>query len=282
MDYIDLPIITVKEANQIIDAVDKGLEFVDISLDLGITKYTVKISGEEIIFKDDILFLEDIKGIKEDFCYVIEESELKKLGFFSDETQFYYKLFPTRDWPTMMFSSTPMHRYSKISPREDTLSKIKNIQPIKGKVLDTCCGLGYTAIMASSYATAVYTHECDDNVVYLEAINPYSRKLFTEKKIKHIFGNIYDIITDYEDDFFDIIIHDPPTPKYSPELYSDEFYHELLRVLKSGGYMYHYAPAPHKTKGEEFYKRLEMRLIRAGFSEVIYHASSSGIVAKKK
>jgi len=182
----------------------------------------------------------------------------------------------------MMFSSTPMHRYSKVSPKEDTLAKINDVSPIKGTVLDTCCGLGYTAICAADHAKEVHTFERDENVIYLEAINPYSRRLFTDKRIIHHHANIYDEIWPMKDETFDIIIHDPPTPKYSSLLYSRNFYEELLRVMKKGATLYHYAPWPHKTRGEDIPKTISKNLEAVGFVIIGYKASSSGIIAKKR
>lgn len=280
-EYLDYKIITIKEANNIIKAHDSGNELVRISLDLGISAVDVKIDGELIDLLGEIVKIDEFHKVKDGFCYAVEDGELKKIAFFSDETRFYYKLHPTKDWPTMMFSSTPMHRYSKVSPQEDTLAKIKDVSPIKGNVLDTCCGLGYTAICASKYANNVHTYERDENVIYLEAINPHSRKLFTDKKIKHNHANIYDEIWTIADNSFDIIIHDPPTPKYSSLLYSKNFYDELFRVLKGGGTLYHYAPWPHKTRGENFPEIISKNLKKSGFVVIGYKESSSGIIAKK-
>ena len=285
-EYLDYPLITIKESRQILDSQKSGETKLSVSLDLGIarTEITIDLDNDEAHLKDETVALDEFRKVKEDFCYAIEEGELKKIAFFSDETKYYYKLFPTKDWPTMMFSSTPMHRYSKVSPKEDTFAKINDVNEaarIKGSVLDTCCGLGYTAICAADHAKEVHTFERDENVIYLEAINPYSRRLFTDKKIKHNHANIYDEIWTMKDESFDVIIHDPPTPKYSSLLYSRDFYGEMLRILKKGGILYHYAPWPHKTRGEDFPKTISKNLERCGFEVIGYKQSSSGIIARK-
>jgi predicted methyltransferase len=59
--------------------------------------------------------------------------------------------------------------------------------------------------------------------------------------------DILEGIKQFSDNFFDEIIHDPPTFKYSPDIYSKQFYEELFRVLKKGGKLYHYSPLPHIT-----------------------------------
>ncbi len=206
---------------------------------------------------------------------------MDEIAIFSNETNYYYKFVNTKDWPTIKISGTPMHRYTKLSPKEDTISKINEIKPVKGKVLDTCCGLGYTAIMAAKDAEVVYTFEWDDNMIYMCEQNPFSKELFKAKNIKLVREDVADGIKKFQNDFFDRIVHDPPTFKMSPELYSSRFYAELYRVLKRGGKLYHYLPAPQKTKGKNFYINAVKRLKEAGFKNVEYHPESSGAVAVK-
>lgn len=277
------PILTFKEAEQIIAAVKKVAERkITLSLDLGITQSVVEVKNNILYISKQELPLSALKKIKEGACYIIVKNELRQISFFSDETQMYYKLIPTTDWPTIALSSTPMHRHTKISPKEDTLTKIKEISPIKGKVLDTCCGLGYTAILSAKHAQSVDTFERDENVLRIAEFNPYSQELFENKKITlHREKNIAEEIKKFTYDYFDRIIHDPPTFKYSPELYTVDFYHQLYCVLKTGGILYHYAPNPHKTKGVLLYPKIIKKLEEAGFKNVEYHESSSGIRAEK-
>ncbi|HIH47563.1 TPA: SAM-dependent methyltransferase, partial [Candidatus Woesearchaeota archaeon] len=63
-----------------------------------------------------------------------------------------------------------------------------------------------------------------------------------------------------------------------------DFYKQLFRVLKKGCLLYHYAPAPGKTKdarGREFHKQIIKGLKDAGFMGVEYHQESSGVVGRK-
>jgi len=80
--------------------------------------------------------------------------DLEKISFFSEETNRFYKLIPTSDWPTITISSVPMHRLS--SPKNDTENKINLLKPF-GYVLDTCMGPGYTAILSARRAKKVIT-----------------------------------------------------------------------------------------------------------------------------
>lgn len=272
------PIITKREATRIIHSL-KGQ--VKITLDLGKTEENIEINEDYAIIRENKVPIADFKTTKDDCLYVIDENILKKAAMFSDETNFYYKLYPTSDWPTLMLSSTPMHRYVHMSPKKDTETKIKEVSPVKGIVLDTCCGLGYTAIMASKTAEKVYVFERDPNVLHVASFNPYSEELFTNKKIELKNIDVIDWTQEFSNNMFDRIIHDPPTFKYSPDLYSKEFYKELYRILKPGGILYHYAPNPHKTRGEEFHLKIVTGLKAIGFKEVTHSIASSGVVAKK-
>jgi predicted methyltransferase len=174
-----------------------------------------------------------------------------------------------------------MHRHIDFSPKKDTELKIAEIFPVKGTVLDTCCGLGYTAIMASQNAEKVYTFEKDKNVLEMDKYNPYSQKLFHNPKIVIANQSIAEAIKQMKSCSFDRIIHDPPTFKLSPELYSLKFHRELYRVLAVRGALYHYCPSPHKTKGKLFYPKIVEQLRKCGFKQVEYHPLSSGIRAVK-
>jgi uncharacterized protein len=272
------PVLTKKEALIISKAKDKA----EVSLDLGISKTTIIIDGATFIVNDKKILLNELDKVKEDTIYVIDDDcTIKQVSFFSEDTNIYYKLFPTKGWPTVKLSSVPMHRHIKVDPKQDTLSKIKEVWPVRGKVLDTCCGLGYTAIMASKNAEIVYTFERDANVQRIAEYNPYSRELFSDKRIIVKLQDVSIAIKELGNDFFDRIIHDPPTFKISPELYNLNFYKEIFRVLKRGGILYHYAPNPGKTKGGQFYIGIIKKLQQAGFRKAEYHPQSSGIRAEK-
>ena len=272
------PILTKKEADRIINKKEGAAS---ISLDLGMSSTTILIKDGCVSIQQQKIPLSALQKVKESTCYILEDNALKQIAFFSDETNLYYKLLPTQNWPTITLSSTPMHRYSTILPKKDTELKIKEISPVKGMVLDTCCGLGYTSILSSKNAEKVFTFEKDKNVLRIAEFNPYSKELFSNEKIIINQKNIFEEITQFEDSFFDRIIHDPPTFKYSPELYSKEFHAELYRVLKKGGILYHYCPCPQKTKDRKFYPRILKQLEEAGFKKVEYHEASSGVRALK-
>lgn len=272
-----VPLISKKEAEKILSSKPGPLE---VSLDAGLSLTKIYIREDYVEIEKEKIPLQEFKKIKENSYYIIESGHLQKLAFFSQESNFYYKLMPTTDWPTITLSSTPMHRWVLVSPKEDTLSKIKEISPVKGRVLDTCCGLGYTAIVSAKDADEVYTFEKDEYVAHVAKFNPYSQELFNNKKIRLFNGDINKIIYKLEREFFDRIIHDPPTFKYAIELYSPEFYKQLFRVMKKDGILYHYAPWPHR-KGKPLYLRIAKNLKEAGFRNARYSEESSGVAAQK-
>ncbi|MEK6958945.1 MAG: methyltransferase [archaeon] len=274
-------ILTQKEAQSILKGEKRGSAFV--SLDLGKTKTEVKIENGEVFLEETKVSLKELNKAKEHTCYTVENGELKSIELFSPETNLYYKLWFEKDWPTVMLSSVPMHRWKNTTPKNHALSIVNEIHPVKGRVLDTCCGLGYTAtIAAKNGAESVDTFERDENVLAIAKYNPWSSELFLGARIKIHPEDVLDGIKKFSDKTFDRIIHDPPTPSFSPELYEAKFYENLFRVLKNRGILYHYCPAPGKTKGKEFWVGVKRKLEEAGFSNVSYHERSSGIRALKK
>ena len=274
---MQLPIITKKQAAKILNSKEK----INISLNLEKTESEIEIKKDYVIIKNQKIPKKEFKDLKDNVCYIIEEGKVKKMAWYSEVTEFYYKLYPTDDWPTITLSSTPMHRHANLSPKEDTKRKIEKIKPISGNVLDTCCGLGYTAIMSSKYAKKVHTFEKDSNVLYFAEFNPYSKDLFEKENIQVHNENVKKGIESFKDNNFERIIHDPPTFKFAPELFSKEFYKKLFRVLKNKGKIYHYAPWPQKSKGRVFYHKIVNNLKDIGFKDVRFDEYSCGVLAKK-
>ena len=175
-----------------------------------------------------------------------------------------------------------MHRTKDINPYEDTLNKINAVKVKKGeKVLDTCMGLGYTAIEAYRRGAEVITIEKNPNVLELAKINPYSEELF-KGGIKIILGDAYDVIKTFKDEEFDVVIHDPPRFSLAGHLYSEEFYKEIFRVLKPGGRLFHYVGNPGKKyRGKDLQKGVMERLRKVGFINVKRVEEALGVVAVK-
>ncbi len=281
---MNFAILTKTNAEKIISAQKLGHSWVEASFDLEKTISKVQIKNKKVQIREEWIEISKLSKLKEDTCYVLDEGELKSIDFFGSDTNIFYKLKPTKDWPTITLSATPMHRFKTISPKLSAELMVGGISPIRGNVLDTCCGLGYTSIL-SAHAPGcdeVTVFEIDENVIRIAEYNPYSEELFTNSKIKLHKKSVFEGIKELEKNSFDRIIHDPPTISFAKELYSDEFYKELFRVLKKGGILYHYCPNPGKTKGTEYYPTMIKMLSRNGFSDCVHNPKSSGVIARKR
>ena len=266
-------IVSHYQAQQLLEANKKNLKETEISLDLNKTLSKVKIQDNQFIFPENQKIEESQlkKVIKNNTsCFLVKDSSLIKIKLFSNETNRFYKLVPTKDAPTLEISGIRMHVTKEMTPMEDTKKKIEIISPIKGMVLDTCMGLGYTAILASKYSDFVFTCEKDRNVIEIAHFNPWSKELFGNKKINIINADILKQIKIFKDGMFDAVIHDPPRLNLASELYSLDFYRQLFRVLKKGGRLYHYTGSPgSKNRKINLAGNVSKRLKQSGFKDII-------------
>jgi len=270
-------LITGKEFDFILSR-KPGTEF-DLTLDFGLTKVKVLRSAAEAIVEKKFK-LDLSRKLKPGRCYLLKEEGLVPVAFFDEEKQRYYKLIPTRDWPSFTLGSVPMHSITRISPKEDTMRKINVLKPY-GIVLDTCMGLGYTAICAAEQSRKVFTFERDENVLLLAQLNPFSRKLFSSPRIERHQEDIYQAIPAMEAEKFDCIVHDPPTFKIAPELFSREFYLHCLKVLKPGGRFYHYLPRYKVRRGYDFPARIKDKCRQAGFTVLSFLPEQGDLVCTR-
>src|SRR3989338_7800534 len=100
-------IISAHQANQLLEANKKSLKETDISLDLNKTLSKVKIQNNEFIFPENQVLNESQlkKPIKDNnVCFLVRDNSLVKIHLFSDKTNKFYKLVPTKDAPTIEIS----------------------------------------------------------------------------------------------------------------------------------------------------------------------------------
>jgi predicted methyltransferase len=254
------------------------------SSDLGITQVEVPLLSDGIIFPNrEKINWKTLNEISEEpnGCFLIHNGETKKIQMYSDSTGRFYSLCPTEQSPTMLVSGKTMHRISGTNPFLDTKQKIKTIAPIRGNVLDTCMGLGYTAIESAKTADEVITIEFDNVVEKICRLNPWSEELFENKKIKRRIGNSFDEIKTLSENYFDVIIHDPPMFALAGELYSKEFYEEMFRVLKSQGKLFHYIGNPESKSVSKIFQSVIRKLKEVGFQKVEMKNEAFGVVARK-
>ncbi len=260
---------------------ETGEKAADISLDLGLTKSTIIIEGDTALLPDGSrLNIDKIRKLDEKSCYTIRDEELVKVQMFSPEMNRHYKLVPTKDWPTVTISGVPMHQKTRATPKEDAVQKTSAVK-IYGIVLDTCTGLGYTALIAAKKADNVVTVEHDPNILEIARLNPYSSDLFTNKKIKLIEGDIFEVIHEFRDRMFDVIIHDPPTFKLAGELFGRAFYCELYRVLNKRGSLFHYTGRVGIRSGRSFVDEVIKRLKDAGFRKIKKVMDNQAVACQK-
>ena len=270
------------QTQNLLQAHANGATTASLSPDLGLSEMDVSLSEGGVHIPDGPQIpWADIAHIAANpqACFVIDGDSLSKAQLFSAEFQRLYSLYPTAAAPTMLVSGITMHRIKDIDPWEDTRRKIKAIAPLKGRVLDTATGLGYTAIFAARQADTVTTLELDPAVLELARINPWSRSLFDSPNIAQLIGDSFDLIADFPDSAFDRILHDPPRFALAGHLFSADFYAELKRVLKPGGRLFHYVGDPTSKSGRNTTKSVARRLQEAGFRRVVRKPDAFGLLA---
>jgi uncharacterized protein len=272
------------QARQLIEARARGASTARISLDLNLTESDVSLQAESVLFAAgeslDWKRMEEISA-NETLCYRLEKSQLRPIKAFSEFSGRVYGLMPTASAPTMLISGIPMHRIKDTNPHQDTLSKLKAIAPVRGDVLDTTTGLGYTAIEAAKTARHVTTIEIDPTAQEIARFNPWSQALFGNPNITQIIGDAFDEIRKFESGSFSVIIHDPPMFSLAGELYSLAFYQQAYRVLKQTGRIFHYVGDPESKSGARVTVGVIRRLQEAGFKRLVRAPRAFGVVASK-
>ena len=241
----------------------------ELSLDLGrnVTMVTTEL---------DEIPLEEVKG---DFVYAWDGKELWKVAVFEDGL---YRLRMMRGKPILEIDGLRMHLVKDYKDIFD-YSKLV-VQKLKLKqsdvVLDTCMGLGYTAIAASKKADKVVTIELSPAVLAMAKWNPWSKELFELKRIEVVEEkSCFDYIKGAPDATFTKIIHDPPRFSKAGELYSREFYRELRRVSKPNALLFHYVGSLGKKK-RDIMNEVAGRLEESGWEVLKKDKKLQGIVAK--
>ena len=266
----------------ILDAIKDKKGNVSVSTDLNKSTRTLILIENRIFFdNDNTLSQHELALIsqKRNRVFVLENNKLRILEYRNGN---YYKLVPTDGAPTVEIDGIKMHRSKNIDPFEDARLKVSQVVMKNHHVLDTCGGLGYTAIWSARFgAEKVVSTERNEYIQKLRTENPWSEELF-QKKILLISADISEYITELESESFESIIHDPPRFSLAGHLYGELFYKELYRVLVKNGRLFHYTGNPYiMRKGNSFMVNVGERLKKAGFKNVIPHPNLLGVVAKK-
>ena len=170
-----IPVVSHIQITPLIKAYRQGAPEAEMSLDLGLSKTSVRLNEAGIVSEAGTLSWQDAGEVadSDNACYTLESAgerlTPKKIFFVSEETRRHVSLYPTKGAPALLVAGFPMHRIKQIDPMEDTRLKIKAAQPT-GMVLDTSMGLGYTAIEAAKRAQKVITIELDPAVMEVAVV----------------------------------------------------------------------------------------------------------------
>ena len=267
-------------ARQILAAMAQKEKRVKVSVDFNKSSCILAVSVNQVVFdRSNILRKDELLRIsrKKNRVFVLENNELRILEYRGGA---YYKLVPTQQATTVEIDGIKMHRSKGIDPFQDAKLKVRQVVREGNRVLDTCGGLGYTAIWAVRLgAREVVSVECSEFIRKLRKENPWSEEL-SNRKIKLISGDVAEYIGDLEAESFDSVIHDPPRFSLAGELYGEAFYRELHRVLVKGGELFHYTGSPYLARrGNTFLLNTAKRLWSVGFKKVLPKADLQGIKA---
>ncbi|MEM2003440.1 MAG: RsmD family RNA methyltransferase [Nitrososphaerota archaeon] len=260
-------LLTCDSAKDILNAYHNGLRSVKTSFDLQLSTTECLIKDGYVLINGDELKIDDLEEIKDDerSIYLLQNNSLSIVEI---RAEHYYKLVRTERGhaPTLEIDGIHMHRIFGTFPEKDAEAKVRLVGSLKNKlVIDTCMGLGYTAISAIKMkAKQVITVERDENVYGLARINPWSWALKNDKVVT-VISDVAEFVSKLDDNSFDVIIHDPPRISLAGELYSSDFYHELCRILKPSGRIVHYVGSPGKHSAKRIHIGVMNRMRAAGF-----------------
>ncbi|MCP4023888.1 MAG: hypothetical protein GY729_18735 [Desulfobacteraceae bacterium] len=253
-------------------------------MDLNLSTPVFKIDKDLLVLGHDtsvsLKRLTDISMIK-NRIFMLKQDQLIPVEI---REQTYMKLVPTDTAPTLEIDGVKMHRSKDISPLEDARLKTKIVVKKGARVLDTCGGLGYSALYAiKNGAREVISTEKSQSVMQLRAMNPWFGPE-DHDNITFLHADITDFINTSKDEFFDAVIHDPPRfSSATGDLYGKVFYTSLYRVLKKGGQLFHYTGTPKRIKNNDrFVKNCIQRLENCGFGNIVFHDHLQGLVAKRQ
>ena len=269
-------------AIQVLEAIAKRQDSIDISVDLNLSHSTFSLCEEGLILDKDnrlsIAELEQIAG-KKNRIFSLQDNQLEVLEVRGEG---YYKLVPTDQAPLLEISGVKMHISKGINPFESAGQMAAQVVKKGAKVLDTCSGLGYAASAALNLgAREVISVEKSATVMALRKKNPWSQRIFGAN-IHLIHADIDEYILELAAESFDSVIHDPPRFSLAGELYGERFYREIYRVLKRRGTLFHYTGNPQLLKrGSSFMDNAAKRLKAAGFTKVTKVAKLMGVTAYK-
>lgn len=256
------------------------------SFDLGLNFLSIKWTDKTIKLAniDYEINLEELKKrlkSSSTIFYSVDCEEWIPIKTFSEGKFFRLVSIAPYEAPTLEISGIHMHNIAHTTPWRDSERKVEILGVEPGQiVLDICTGLGYTAIHARLRgASKVVTLEKSRTVLKIAEANPWSRRL-EDNSIEIINMPAEEALPSLPSKAYDKVLHDPPRFALAGELYSQNFYAELYRVLRVGGMLFHYTGAPKSRRGLDIQAGIIKRLKNAGF-EILRVIKGYAILARK-
>jgi len=269
IDFKPKPVIVIDccSAREVLNRRMESSSFAVLA-NLGLRMVDVKIIDDEAIIGDFSVNLRELEEVADDEegVYSLSSEGLSKLVIAREH---FYKLRRVADntAPTLEIDGIHMHKIEGTTPWEDARRKV-SLAKVRAnhRVLDSCMGLGYTAIHSALLGAKVLTVELDPNVIELASYNPWSWKI-KELQIQVVMGDVCEAIKKLGDECFDRIVHDPPRfSARTGRLYGRELYSEFHRVLKENGLLFHYVGSPGRMRGLDLIRSVAKRLEEVGFT----------------
>lgn len=262
-------------------AAARGQAFVEVSLDLNLSCPRFELQDNALVldrtWQVALQQLEPIVSMPQK-VFVLDREGLFPIEVRADG---YYKLVPTDTAPTLEINGIKMHRSKEIDPFTDARMKTDLVVKSNDLVLDTCGGLGYSALFAlKAGAQRVVSVEKSRPVIQIRCQNPW---LPADDRIQLVQADVTQYIQGLDDHTFDAVIHDPPRfTSATGELYGKAFYEQLFRVMKPISRLFHYTGSPQKIKHpNRFIQNTIKRLEQAGFQQLVFKDQVQGIQGLK-
>lgn len=268
----------------ILKAMQEERKEILVSLDLNLTEKLWQIDKDRLILGPDVFMdrkmLEAVAS-RRNMIFRLQNNALTPLEI---RSQSYYRLSPTKSAPILEIDGIKMHRSKEMDPLTDAQKKTRMVVSTGDTVLDTCGGLGYSALFAlEAGAKKVISTEKSSEVIRLRNLNPWVKK-WKGDALEFVHADIIQYIDGLESNVFNSVIHDPPRfTSQTGDLYGKKFYAGLFRVMAPRSKLFHYTGSPKKIKtGDRFIVNTIKRLEASGFHSAVFKDDLQGVFAEKE
>lgn len=274
------PILSFQEYEWLLQAQKKGTASLLLSLDLQKTQQEVWLKKEHWGVGDEIFpYLKKCRPLQL-YYWDTEEKTFVELAYTDPKTDGLVKLTPTSSGPpNFHINGIQMLVQQSRGPYQDAAEKVKQIQPARKRILDTCGGMGYFAhFCLLEGAQEIISYEENEAVLWLRERNPWSPR--PDPRLHLIHGDVLAYLESHPEASFEAILHDPPRFSIAGDLYSQECYQHFYRLLKKQGILFHYTGEPFKNSHQRnFPQEVKKRLQKVGFQVSEF---GDGLLARKR